>query len=151
MIQIGQTAPDFKLYSSDKEQIALSDFKGKKVLILFFPYAFTGTCTKELCMMRDELGMYSSLNVQILAISIDTVYTLDRFKKENQYNFPLLSDFNKEASRAYGSLYEVFNFDNRGVAKRSAFLVDEEGKIKYAEVLENASLIPDFESIKRCL
>src|SRR3984957_14110719 len=100
-IQVGQQAPDFTLYDSDKNKVSLSDYKGKNVLLLFFPQAFTGTCTKELCSTRDNIATYNQANAQVLGISVDSVFTLAIYKEEQQLNFPLLSDFNKETSAAY--------------------------------------------------
>lgn len=150
-IEVGELAPDFALFSSEKQTVKLSDFRGKNVVLLFFPQAFTGVCTSELCEMRDNLSRYESLNAQILAISVDSIFTLGKFKEEQQYNFPLLSDFNKTVSAAYGSLYDTFVFDMKGVAKRSAFVVDTEGVVRYAEVLESAGHIPNFKAIVQTL
>lgn len=150
-LSTGQQAPGFSLYDSDKKKVSLGDFRGRKVILLFFPQAFTGTCTKELCSVRDDIARYNQAGAQVLGISVDSVYTLAKYKEEQGLNFPLLSDFNKEVSRAYGSLYEIFNYDMKGVSKRSAFVIDEEGKLRYAEVLENATLIPDFLAIQNAL
>src|SRR5580692_10558593 len=138
-IKVGQQAPDFTLFDSDKQKVALSDFKGKNVLLLFFPQAFTGTCTKELCSTRDNIALYSQANAQVLGISVDSVFTLARYKEDQHFNFPLLSDFNKTASTAYGALYDNFVFDMHGVSKRSAFILDKQGVVRYAEVLEAAT------------
>ena len=148
---VGEVAPQFTLYSDEKKPISLHDCKGQPVLILFFPLAFTGVCTAELCSMRDELGWYENLNTRILAISVDSPQTLAAFKRSQNYNFPLLSDFNKEVIRAYGTIYEEFGLGMRGVAKRSAFVVDKDGIIRYAEVLENAGELPNFNEIKKTL
>jgi peroxiredoxin len=150
-LETGKMAPGFILYSSDKSKVSLADFKGKNVLLLFFPLAFTGTCTKELCGVRDNISMYNNSNAQVLAISVDSIYTLAKYKEEQHLNFPLLSDFNKEVSEMYGSLYPVFGFEMKGVSKRSAFIIDKEGIVRYAEVLENASEIPDFSAIEKTL
>jgi peroxiredoxin len=147
-IQTGQQAPDFKLFDTDKKEVALEDFKGKNVLLLFFPLAFTSVCTAELCSVRDNFKMYEQLDVQPLGISVDSLFTLGKFREEQNLNFPLLSDFNKEVSRAYGSLYESFGFGMKGVSKRSAFLIDGQGVVQYAEVLENAGEQPDFSAIQ---
>ncbi len=147
----GQTAPNFKLFNHDKKEIELAQLKGKNVLILFFPFAFTSTCTKELCSVRDDLSYYNNLDCTVIGISTDTIYSLAKYKEEQQLNFTLLSDFNKEASLAFGSIYEMFGFNMKGVSKRSAFVVDKDGIIRYAEVLENAGEIPDFTKIKECL
>ena len=150
-IQIGQQAPDFTLFDSDKQKVALSDYKGKNVLLLFFPQAFTGTCTKELCSTRDNIALYNSANAQVFGISVDSVFTLAKYKEEQHLNFPLLSDFNKTVSAAYGSLYDSFVFDMKGVSKRSAFVLDKQGIVRYAEVLEAATDLPDFSAIQKTL
>jgi len=147
----GDKAPDFKLFNSDKQEVSLSDYQGKNVVILFFPLAFTGTCTTELCEMRDNISIYSNLNAEILAISVDSLFTLEKFKAEQNLPFHLLSDFNKEASAAYGSLYENFVLGMKGVSKRSAFVVDAAGNIQYAEVLESAGDLPNFEAVQSAL
>lgn len=151
MIQVGQQAPDFTLRDTQRNKVTLSEFKGKSVLLLFFPLAFTGTCTKELCMTRDNLAAYNDLNTTVFGISVDSLFSLDRYKQDQQLNFTLLSDFNKVASKAYDSLYEHFYNDMDGVAKRSAFVIDANGVVQYAEVLENASEIPNFDAIMACL
>ncbi len=150
-LNIGDNAPDFTLFDSDKAEVTLTSFKDKNVVILFFPAAFTGVCTSELCSVRDSMNIYSVLNAQVLAISVDSVFTLNKFKADQSYNFPLLSDFNKEVSQAYGAYYENWILNMKGVSKRSAFVVDKEGKIRYAEVLESAGDIPDFDKIKEVL
>ncbi|MBI1782369.1 MAG: redoxin domain-containing protein [Sphingobacteriales bacterium] len=150
-IEVGQPAPDFTLYNSEKEKVTLSDLKGKNVLLLFFPQAFTSTCTKELCSIRDDISRYANANAQVLGISVDSVYTLAKYKAEQHYNFPLLSDFNKTTSDAYGSIYQHWNFDMKGVSKRSAFIIDKAGIVRYAEVLEKAGDVPNFEVINTLL
>ena len=146
-ISIGDKAPSFTLRNTEKAEVNLSDFSDQNVLVLFFPLAFTGVCTAELCSIRDDISKYESLNAQVLAISVDSLFTLEQFKKVQGYNFPLLSDFNKEVSRAYGSLYQDFVLGMKGVSKRSAFLVDKKGVVQYAEVLEDAGQQPNFEAI----
>lgn len=152
-IKKGQKAPGFSLYNSEKQPVSLADFAGKKnVLLLFFPLAFTRVCTKELCDVRDNIDRYNSTSTQVLGISVDSVYTLARYKEEQQYNFPLLSDFNKEVSALYDTIYPSFgNMDMRGVGKRSAFIIDREGIVQYAEVLEIATEVPDFTAIDKKL
>jgi glutaredoxin-dependent peroxiredoxin len=150
-LEVGQSAPAFTLMDTEKKATSLADYKGKNVVVLFFPLAFTGTCTAELCSMRDDIASYNNTNAQVFGISVDSLFTLDKFKAEQNLNFPLLSDFNKEASAAYGSLYDNFVFDMKGVSKRSAFVIDKEGVVRYAEVLEKASDLPDFVAIKDVL
>ena len=150
-IIVGQPAPDFTLPDNEKNKVTLSAQQGKNVLLLFYPLAFTSTCTKELCSMRDNIAIYNNLNAQVYGISVDSLFVQDKFKKEQNLNFPLLSDFNKTVSRAYGSIYEHWFNDMEGVSKRSAFVIDKEGIVRYAEVLENATEIPNFEAIQTCL
>lgn len=146
-LNVGHHAPDFTLYNTEKKQVTLSEFKSQTVLLLFFPLAFTSTCTEELCSVRDNLKMYESLQVLPVGISVDSLFSLRKFKEEQNLNFPLLSDFNKEVSKAYGSLYENWGYGWKGVGKRSAFLI-KNGVIEYAEILEDAGEIPDFVAIQ---
>ncbi|RYY71361.1 MAG: redoxin domain-containing protein [Chitinophagaceae bacterium] len=148
-ISVGQQAPTFSLFNSDKEKVTLADYHGRKhVLLLFFPLAFTSVCTKELCGVRDNMEQYNSLNAQVLGISVDSTYTLAKYKEEQQYNFPLLSDFNKEVSTNFESIYASFgDMKMKGVSKRAAFVIDKSGIVQYAEVLENAWEEPNFEAI----
>ena len=150
-MNIGSQAPDFALYNTEKELVSLNDLKGKNVLLLFFPLAFTSVCTKELCSVRDNLTMYNDLNVQVLGISVDSLYTLGKYKESLDINFPLLSDFNKQTSKDYNTLYPHFSFGMEGVSKRSAFIIDKNGILQHAEILENAGEVPDFEAIIKVL
>ena len=146
-IEIGKPAPDFTLYDSAKNKITLSDMKGHNVLLLFFPLAFTSTCTAELCSIRDNISFYNKMNATVFGISVDSLHTLAKFKSEQSLNFSLLSDFNKDVSSLYDSLYEMFGYNMKGVSKRSAFVIDKNGIIRYAEILENASEQPNFKNI----
>ena len=148
---VGQPAPDFSLYDSDKNKITLSELRGQNILLLFFPAAFSSTCTTEVCSVRDNISIYDHFNAKVFGISVDMLYTLAKFKADQQLNFSLLSDFNKEVSTAYDCLYERFSYEMRGVSKRSAFVIDKAGIIQYAEVLENASDLPNFGSIRDTL
>ena len=150
-IEVGQPAPDFTLYASDKSKVTLSDLKGKNVLLLFFPLAFTSTCTAELCSVRDNISWYNNVNATVFGISVDALHSLAKYKDEQKLNFTLLSDFNKDVSKAYDTIYEMFGYNMKGVSKRSAFVIDKEGIIRYAEILENASLVPDFTAINKTL
>jgi peroxiredoxin len=148
---IGTKAPDFSLYNTEKQKVHLSDFKGQNLVILFFPMAFTGVCTKELCSVRDSLAQFNNMNAAVVGISVDSPFTLGKFKEEQQLNFPLLSDFNKEASPKYGAYYDIFALELKGVSKRAAFVVDKDGIIQYAEILESAGDLPNFEAIHQTL
>jgi peroxiredoxin len=148
----GDKAPNFKLYNSEKEEVSLDSFQGKSnVVLLFFPQSFTGVCTTELCNTRDDIAFYQNLDAQVLAISVDSVFTLGKFKEDQNLNFPLLSDFNKETSRAYDALYEDWILGMKGVSKRSAFVIDKGGVIRYAEVLDNPGELPNFDAVKSTL
>lgn len=150
-VKVGDKAPNFSLRASDKSEVSLEDYKGKNVVLLFFPLAFTSVCTTELCSIRDDYSAYNGMDAEVLAISVDSLFTLEKFKAEQNYQFPLLSDFNKEVSRAYGALYEDFVLDMKGVSRRAAFVIDAEGTIRYTEVLESAGDLPNFSAIKETL
>jgi len=150
-IEIGQAAPDFTLFDSEKKQVTLSELKGHNVLLLFFPLAFTSTCTKELCSVRDNIAWYNNADAKVFGISVDALHTLAKYKEDQHLNFTLLSDFNKDVSRLYDSIYEIFGYNMKGVSKRSAFVIDKSGIVRYAEVLDNASEVPNFETIQQVL
>ena len=150
-INVGDKAPSFSLRNTSKELVSSEDFAGKPLVVLFFPLAFTSVCTDELCGVRDDKSYYDGLGASVVGISVDSLFTLEKFKAEQGYNFPLLSDWNKETCRAYGAIYEDFVLEMKGVAKRSAFVVDGNGIVQYAEVLDNAGELPNFEKIKSTL
>ncbi|ULQ50662.1 redoxin domain-containing protein [Flavihumibacter fluvii] len=150
-ITVGQKAPEFSLYNSEKNKISLVDQKGKNVVLLFFPQAFTSVCTAELCNVRDNLAFYNNTNAEVFGISVDSIFTLAKFKEEQKLNFPLLSDFNKEVSGNYDALIRDFVFDMHGVSKRAAFVIDKEGVVQYAEVLDKVSDQPNFNEIQETL
>ncbi|MFM2047815.1 MAG: hypothetical protein RI955_361 [Bacteroidota bacterium] len=152
-IQKGQQAPDFTLYNTDKNAVTLSSLKGKKVVLLFVPAAFTGTCTKELCSIRDGIGAFNNVNAEVIGISCDSVFVLGKWKEQEGFNFTLLSDFNKEVTTQYGVDYAkgIFPVGMYGHSKRSAFVIDENGVVQYTEILEVASELPNFEAIMAAL
>lgn len=150
-LQPGQPAPDFTLYNTKKEAVTLSSFLGTKVVLLFYPAAFTGTCTKELCSVRNDIASYNAINAVVFGISTDTVFSLIRYKDEQALNFELLADYNKEVCASYGAQYDTFIMGMKGTARRAAFVIDEKGNIAYAEVLESAGDLPDFNKIKAAL
>lgn len=149
-LQTGQKAPSFTLTDTDRKKVSLEDLKGKNVLLLFFPFAFSGTCTKELCATRDDIASYNNSDAVVFGISIDSFFTLAKYKEDQYLNFQLLSDFNKEASKAYDALYDEL-LGMKGVSKRAAFVIDKQGIIRYAEVVENAGELPNFIAIKEAL
>ena len=154
-LKVGDKAPQCTLKNHLLEDVSLSDYAGKKnVVLLFFPLVNTAVCEKELCSTRDGLSQYQDLDAQILALSVDSPFAQKLWVDKHKFNFPLLSDFNKEVAQTYGAFYDVFvpgKFDYKGVAKRSAFVIDKEGVIKYAEVLESAGDEPNYDAIKEAL
>lgn len=150
-LQLGDKAPNFTLTSDATKPVSLTDYNGKNVVVLFFPLAFTGVCTTQLCTMRDDIATYQNLDAEVVAISVDSPFTLAQFKEQQNLNFPLLSDFNAETSAAYGALYDEFVLGMKNVSKRSAFVVDKAGAVQYAEVLESAGDLPNFTAIKTAL
>jgi peroxiredoxin (alkyl hydroperoxide reductase subunit C) len=132
MIEVGEQAPDFTLKDQNNEEVTLSDFRGRQaVLIVFYPLAFTGICTGELCVVRDDMTSFQNDDVQVLTVSVDSAYTHKVFSEREGYEFPLLSDFwpHGAVAKAYG----VFN-DITGFANRGTFLVDKQGIVRFAEM-----------------
>lgn len=147
----GDVVEDFVLKNTKGEELRFSDhLKDGKALILFFPLAFSSVCTDEMCYYRDNMKLYKSLDANILGISVDSFYTLREFKRSNNLPFPLVSDFNKEVSEQFDVLYEDF-FGMHGVSKRSAFVVNQNKVVEYAEVLEDAGSLPDVKAIQKAL
>ena len=151
MLKVGDKVPVFSLMDTERNEFTNANIEGKITLFLFFPAAFTSTCTTELCSVRDDIARYQNLKVQVFGISTDAVYSLIRYKEEQQLNFELLADFNKEVSTSYSALYETFSFGMKGVSRRAAFVIDEQGIIRYAEVLESSGDLPDFDKVKELL
>ena len=150
-VQVGQAAPDFTLKNTDMEDVTLSSYQGQKnVVLLFVPLAFTGVCTNEMCSVRDNLSSYTNLDAEVLGISVDSPFSQKAWKEQENLNFTLLSDFNREVVQAYGAQYESLGAW-KGVAKRSAFVVDKQGQVQYAEILENAGDLPNFDKINETL
>ncbi len=149
-VAVGDRAPDFTLKNTDMEEVSLSSLRGKNVVILFFPLAFTNVCTEEMCGVSADTQACGELDAEVIGISVDSPFSLQAWAQKEGISIPLLSDFNKEVSEAYGSLYkDLLGF--RGVAKHSAFVGDKEGVVRFAAVSEDAKVIPDFDAIKECL
>ena len=147
-VEIGQQAPDFKPGATTGDELSLGQFKGEQpVVLLFFPFAFTSVCENELSTMRDEHDLYASKNVQVLAASVDSPFTLKEWAKKLELPFPLLSDFNKGTASAYGALHEDLG-GLKGVAKRSAFVIDKDGIVRYRWISDDPGQLPNFDEIK---
>jgi glutaredoxin-dependent peroxiredoxin len=153
----GNKAPEFTLKSKNQtgeiKDVSLSDFIGKNLVILFYPLSFTGVCTNEMCSVSEGFEFYSKLNAEVIGISVDSVFTQESWAKQNKITIPLLSDFNKDVCAKFGTLYPNGGFvlGMNGVSKRSAFIVDKEGIIRYAEILEDAGQLPNFGKIQEVL
>ncbi|MEX0646607.1 MAG: redoxin domain-containing protein [Balneolaceae bacterium] len=149
--ETGKTVSDFTLKSSVGEDISLTELVADgKVLLLFFPLAFSDVCTEELRVIRNNMKFYDAVNTKVAAISVDSFFTLRELKKANNLNFLLLSDFNKKVSAQLDCLYDDY-FGLKGVSKRGAFVINKNFKIEYAEVLENSEMLPDFKAIQKVL
>ena len=151
-LEEGAKAPSFKVLDQDGKKVSLADYKGHKVILYFYPAAATPGCTKEACDFNDNLNPFKKAGYTVLGISPDAPSKLLKFKQSQDLNFPLLSDFNKEAASAYGVLYETFPaFEMQGVSKRAAFVIDKEGVVRYAEVCPTPGDLPNFEAIQQTL
>ena len=149
-VDVGSNAPDFTLTNQERQPVKLSEQRGKPVVLAFFPAAFSSVCTKELCTFRDGLARLNQAEAQVYGISVDTFFTLKAFHDQQGYNFPLLSDFNKQAIRDYG----VFNEDMiglKGIAKRAVFVIDRNGVVRHREVLEDARNEPNYDAFFKAL
>lgn len=153
VVRIGQRVPEFSLPDTNKQDRKLSDFtqKGKTVLV-FFPFAFSGVCDKEMCVFRDGAARFNALNAQVVGISVDSIYTLKVFAQTYSLQFPLLSDFNKKVSKAYGVLHETWvALGYKGVSKRAAFVLDGRGILRYKWVTDAPSNEPPYDEILSAL
>ena len=153
-LNVGTKAPLFTLKTKTPEgleEVALSENFGKcKTVVLFFPLAFTSVCMEEMCSVSAGIEAYEKLNAAVYGISVDSPFTLEKMSEVDGLKFPLLSDFNKEVSTAYDVLFEdLIGF--KGVSKRSAFVIDEEGTIVYAESSDDPKQLPDFDAIQAAL
>jgi glutaredoxin-dependent peroxiredoxin len=152
-IETGHPAPDFTLYTDQREPYTLSKHRDRHAVLLFFPGAFTSTCTEEMCTVNDAMGEYDDLDAEVIGISADAPAVLAEFRNQNGLTFPLLSDHYGEASAAYGAQFSTdehfLGYDR--IAKRAAFVIDRDGVVRYAEVLANPGKLPDFDAIRRAL
>jgi len=147
---IGQKAPDFTLFDSGKQETKLSDSKGKNVVLAFYPGAFTGVCTTEMCTFRDRFDSFNSSNAQVFGISVDGIFAQKAFSDANNLNFPLLSDYNREVVTAYGvALPNFAGMDGYTASQRAVFVIDKEGVIKFKWIGENPGVEPDYDEVQR--
>ena len=145
-VDVGSRAPDFTLTSHERQPVALSQQRGKPVVLAFFPAAFSSVCQKELCTFRDSMSRLNAANAQVFGISVDTFFTLKAFHDQQQLTFPLLSDFNKQAIRDYGVFQEDM-IGLKGIAKRAVFVIDKDGVVRHREVLDDARNEPNYDRV----
>ena len=148
-VEVGMAAPDFSLYDADRKATSLSDFRGKNVVLAFYPGAFTGVCTTEMCTFRDRMDGLNSLNAQVLGISVDGAFAQKAFSDHNNLNFPLLSDFQREAVNQYDLAISNFaGMEGYTASKRAVYVVDGEGVVRYAWVGPNPGVEPDYDEVQ---
>ncbi|MDE0719121.1 MAG: peroxiredoxin [Dehalococcoidia bacterium] len=148
--EVGQKAPDFTLFDSAKQPTKLSDSKGKNVVLAFYPGAFTGVCTTEMCTFRDRFDSLNSMNAQVLGVSVDGIFAQKAFSDANNLNFPLLSDFNRETVEAYGvALPNFAGMEGYTASERAVFVIDKNGVIRFKWIGENPGVEPDYDEVQR--
>ena len=152
-VQTGKPAPAITLLNHvDRKPTTLNSLKGKKVVLAFFPGAFTGVCTKEACALQDSLAAFNAVNAAVLGVSVDSPFAQKGFADANKITFPFLSDFNREATRAYGiELPSFAGMTGYTAAKRSVFVLDRDGIVRYTWVSDNPGVEPDYAAIKSAL
>ncbi len=150
-LSVGTKAPDFKLPNTEKKEITLDSFKGKNLIMHFFPAAFTGVCTAQMCTSRDELSLYNNWNAAVVGVSVDMLFSLAEFKAKNNINFDLLSDFNKDLIKAYDMVQENFSVGYKNVARRGVVLIDKDGVIQYVEATPSPGDQVNFDALKAAL
>jgi peroxiredoxin len=149
-VEVGSKAPDFTLPNQDRQPVTLSEQAGKNVVLAFFPAAFTSVCTKELCTFRDSLSKLNDANAVVYGISVDTPFVLKEFAGQQHLNFPLLSDFNKEAIGKYGVRNEDM-LGLKGISKRAVFVIDKDGVVRHKEITANPGVEPDYDKVFEAL
>jgi peroxiredoxin len=148
-LQPGDQVPELTLPSHTREQISLSDFRGRPLVVHFFPLAFSSTCTEQICTTGEDLGIYREMDAEVVAISVDSPYALARFREDCGAEFPFLSDFHRDASAAFGVLREApLGPGLRNTSDRAVFVIDAGGTVSYTWHSTNPSLLPPFEEIK---
>jgi peroxiredoxin len=154
-LKVGDKAPDFTLPSftpsAEVTNISLNDYKGEKIVLLFFPQAFTGTCTNEMCTIRDDFEQYKNLDAEVLGISVDGTFVQRAFAKANNIPVPLLSDYNREVVRKYDVVLPEFAHGMKETARRAVFVIGKDGIIKYVEVTNSPGDQIKFDALKKAL
>jgi len=154
-LKVGDKAPDFKLPSftptEELTHFSLSDFKGKNLVIVFFPQAFTGVCTTEMCTMNDNFNSYKEMNAEVIGVSVDGTFVQKAFASANKINVPLLSDYNREMIRSYDVVQPEFAHGQKETSQRAVYVIDKDGVIRYVEVTENPGVQVNFDAMKKAV
>jgi glutaredoxin-dependent peroxiredoxin len=151
-LSVGSTAPQFTLMDTARTPRSLAEFSGKKVVLVFYPGAFTGVCEKELCAFRDSLTQFNSVSAQVVGVSVDSPFANKAFADKNQVTYPLLSDVHREVSKAYGGVYENFaGVPGYEASKRAVYVIDAQGKVTYAWVTETPGVEPPYDEVKKAV
>ena len=151
-LNVGGKAPDFKLIDTERKERSLSEFLSKKTVLAFYPGAFTGVCTKELCAFRDAMANFNNMSAQVVGISVDGPFANKAFSDANKLTFPLLSDYTSEVSKKYGGIHEDFaGMKGYNASKRAVYILDKTGTVKYAWVSDNPGVEPSYEEINKAL
>ncbi|MCS6799466.1 MAG: peroxiredoxin [Myxococcota bacterium] len=149
MVTVGSRAPGFSLHRNRTDKVSLDDYRGKKVIVAFFPAAFTSVCQKELCTFRDSLADLSGLGAEVVAISVDSPFANAAFAEQHRLPFPVLSDYDRQATRAWGvELRDLAGLPGYVASQRAVFVVDREGIVRYAWVAPNPGVEPDYAAVR---
>jgi glutaredoxin-dependent peroxiredoxin len=150
-VRTGDKAPGFALPAKPGDTVDVNEHLGRdKIVLLFFPLAFSPVCTKEMCHLRDSWQNWQNLGAKVFGVCVDSPFITDRFREAEGIPFPILSDFNKDVAKQYGVLHEEL-LGLRGVAKRSAFVIDETGTVKYAWVSDDPRVEPPYDEVRRAV
>jgi peroxiredoxin len=150
MVDVGENAPNFTLVNQDREKVSLSDYIGENIVLAFYPGAFTGGCTREMCSIRDEIADLEDLNTRIYGISVNDPFSNKAFHEENVLNFPLLCDYLRKVVKTYGVYHENFaGLEGYTAAKRSIFVLDKDGVVRYKWVTQDPGVMPNYDEIKQ--
>lgn len=151
-VSVGQKAPDFTLADTEKKPRTLSEFIGKKTVLAFYPGAFTGPCTKEMCALRDSIPRFNEMNAHIVGISVDAPFANKEFAVKNNVQFPLLSDYTRTVCRQYAGIHEDFaGLNGYTASKRAVFILDKSGFVRYSWISENPAVEPPYDEVSKAL
>jgi peroxiredoxin len=151
-LKVGDKAPDFKLFDTERKERALGEFLGKKTVIAFYPGAFTGVCTKEMCTLRDSIANFNAMDAQIVGISVDSPFANKGFATVNMITYPLLSDHSRAVAKVWAGLVEDFGgVKGYTTAKRSVFVLDKAGVVKYVWITDNPGVEPPYDEVNKAL